>query len=237
MSSRPARWARPASGSPYEQIMDRHSRQAAGASRAAPPADVPGASPGPVADPDLLAELILATGRGDARAFRRLYDGASPILLGLLMRKLGRRDLAEDALQDCFIKIWQKAATYDPARGAAIAWLATLARNQGIDALRKQVPEDGMDDLESFMAEHTGGDSDLEREADMALALRRLEAPLAALAPQVRASILLTCYAGHSHAEGARILRAPLGTIKSWVRRGLEQLRIQALPSAADSPL
>ena len=97
--------------------MDRHSRQAAGASRAAPPPDVPGASPGSVAAPDLLAELILATGRGDARAFRRLYDGASPILLGLLMRKLGRRDLAEDALQECFIKIWQKAATYDPARG------------------------------------------------------------------------------------------------------------------------
>lgn len=191
---------------------------------------------GPIPDgaegADLLADLILATGRGDDRAFRRLYDAASPILLGMLIRRLGRREMAEDVLQECFLRIWQRASTYDPSRGSAMAWLATVARNQGIDALRKQTPEECFDEMESVLAEQADADSDLEREADVALALRRLEAPLAALSPPVRASILLTCYAGHSHLEGAQILRAPLGTIKSWVRRGLEQLRVDLLTPA-----
>jgi len=183
-------------------------------------------------EPDFLADLIVATGQGNDRAFRRLYEAASPILLGLLIRRLGRREMAEDVLQECFLRIWQKASTYDPSRGSAMAWLAALARNQAIDALRKKVPEECFDDLESIAAAHADNDVDLERETDVALALRRLAAPLAALPDPVRDSILLTCYAGHSHSEGARILGAPLGTIKSWVRRGLEQLRVETLTPA-----
>ena len=183
--------------------------------------------------PHDFGELILAVSAGDKLAFRRLYDLTSPLLLGMLIRKLRRRELAEDALQECFIKIWQKAGTFDSARGSAMAWLITLARNQGTDILRAQAPEETGLDLEALIDEWDEESTDPERDAETAIQLRRIGGPLAALAPSVRASVLLTCYEGYTHMESAKLLNAPLGTIKSWVRRGLEQLRVQSTLACA----
>ena len=188
-----------------------------------------------IAAPELLGDLLLAVGRGDARALRRLYELSSSHLLGILIGKIGQRELAEDALQECFIKIWQKAGSYDPARGPAIAWLVTLVRNQAIDTLRARRPDEPIADLDSALAELVDDGADPLRDAEQAQSLARLRAPLDALSPQMRRSVLLTCYAGYSHSESAELMQAPIGTLKSWVRRGLEQLRTRVEPQGEGS--
>jgi RNA polymerase sigma-70 factor (ECF subfamily) len=174
---------------------------------------------------ELLGELLVAVGHGDERAFRRLYEATSRPLLGILIGKIGRRDVAEEALQECFMKIWQKADSYDAARGSAMTWLATLVRNRAIDVIRARRPDESGPDLEIELAGWADEGADPCRDAESAQHMHDLREPLAALAPQVRASVLLTCYAGYTHSESARLMSAPLGTVKSWVRRGLEQLR------------
>ena len=177
---------------------------------------------------DCVEELLVAIGSGDQRAFRRLYDATSPYLLNILVARLDRRDLAEEALQECFIKIWQKSGSYDPARGPAMPWLTTLVRNHAVDLLRARRPDECGLDLESELGGWADEAADPSRDAECAQGISRLHGPLAALAPQVRASVLLTCYAGYTHAESAELMRTPLGTLKSWVRRGLGHLRSES---------
>ena len=173
-------------------------------------------------------QLLIAIGSGNERAFRRLYDATSSYLLGILMARLGRRELAEEALQECFIKVWQKAASYDPARGPAMPWLATLVRNHAVDLFRARRPDDSIADLESELDRWVDEGADPCRDAELAQGLSHLIGPLAAMSPQIRTSVLLTCYAGYTHSESADLMGAPLGTLKSWVRRGLEHLRSQS---------
>src|SRR5690349_10972032 len=99
-----------------------------------------------MADPELLAHWLNATARGDRAAFRALYENTSSHLLGLLLRMLRRRDLAEEALQDCYVRIWRNAGTYAPERGAPMAWLVGIARNRALDLLRRNRPEVSLDD-------------------------------------------------------------------------------------------
>lgn len=173
----------------------------------------------------MLNELLAAVARGDARAFRQLYDLTSGPLHGILLSSIGHQDLAEEALQESYIKIWQKAGTYDPARGQPMPWLATLVRNQARDVLRARRPDEFGADLHSEEAELAAASPDPCLELERAQQVSQLRAPLAALPPPARTGVLLTCYAGYSHQESAELLGTPLGTLKSWVRRGLQQLR------------
>jgi len=186
---------------------------------------------------DLPDALLVAIGAGDPRAFRRLYDATGNRLLGILIAQVGRRDLAEEILQESFIKIWQKARRYDPARGPAMPWLIALVRNQAIDQLRRRRPEEAGEEFDAALETWTDEAADPQRDAEHWQGMDRLLEPLAALAPQVRTSVLLTCYAGYTHAETARLMRAPLGTLKSWVRRGLEHLRRDIAGAAPDAAL
>ncbi|HEX4896218.1 MAG TPA: sigma-70 family RNA polymerase sigma factor [Solimonas sp.] len=174
---------------------------------------------------ELIAELLLAVGAGDRRAFRRLYDATSPHLLAILIGRLGHRDAAEDVLQDCYVKIWQSAGSFDPARGPAMAWLSTLVRNKAIDALRARRPEESGPELDAALEMRADPMADPCRDAEAADELLRLRQALTGLPPQMRRSLLLTQHSGYTQEECARMMRAPLGTVKSWVRRGLEQLR------------
>ena len=82
---------------------------------------------------DPLEALLAAVARGDRRAFADLYAATSPQLFALLLRMLQRRDWAEEALQDCYVRIWQKSESYAPERGAPLAWLTTIANVAGVD--------------------------------------------------------------------------------------------------------
>ncbi|HZR34238.1 MAG TPA: sigma-70 family RNA polymerase sigma factor [Nevskia sp.] len=178
------------------------------------------------AEPERLTQLLAAVGSGDQRAFAQLYEACSAHLFGLLLRILQRRDWAEEALQDCFLKIWQKSETYEPARGAPLTWLSSIARYRALDLLRMKRPEVEMPEEgeEPPLALADPGqdpvDGAIEGEG-----LGRLKDCMRGLQDEQRRSVLLAYYEGYTHQELAQAMDAPLGTVKSWVRRGLSRLR------------
>ena len=177
--------------------------------------------------PDL-APLLAATARGDQAAFARLYALSSPHLLGVLVRILKRMDWAEEALQDCYLRIWRRSDTYAPDRGAPLAWLATIARYRALDLLRARRPEvieaETPESAPSLLEREDEGQRPdagaIEREE-----LGRLGDCMTRLSEDERRSVLLAYYEGYTHSELSARVGAPLGTVKSWVRRGLQQLR------------
>jgi len=182
--------------------------------------------PVPMIPAEQLTRLLSATAAGDQRAFAELYRSCSAHLFGLLLRILQRRDWAEEALQDCFLRVWQKADTYEPGKGAPLTWLSTIARYRALDLLRTrrpevEMPEEGaappltLVDLAEDPAARAG-----ERQG-----VERLEDCMSVLQDEQRQSVLLAYYEGYTHQELARVMQAPLGTVKSWVRRGLSRLR------------
>lgn len=178
------------------------------------------------ADAVLLQQLLAQTARGDQKSFRQLYEASSSHLFGLLMRMLKRRDWAEEALQDCFLKIWQKAETYSPEKGAPLTWLMTVARYRALDLLRMKRPEVEMpeeSDAPPLAFEDVAEDPQaraVEQEG-----IGQLKECMKGLQDEQQRSVLLAYYEGYTHQELAVIMKAPLGTVKSWVRRGLQRLR------------
>lgn len=182
-----------------------------------------------MADAEQLRRLLEATARGDDRAFAELYRATSSHLYGLLLRMLQRRDWAEEALQDCFVKIWQKAETYEAEKGAPLTWLLTVARYRALDLLRVKRPEVEMPDSDE---EYSLPPLTLQDEAQDPLArasegqgIARMRDALRELPQEQREAVLLAYYEGYTHQELAARMNAPLGTVKSWVRRGLARLR------------
>jgi RNA polymerase sigma-70 factor, ECF subfamily len=184
-----------------------------------------------MADAAQLAALLQSTAAGDQRAFQQLYDASSPHLFALLSRILKRRDWAEEALQDCYLKIWQKSESYEPRKGTPLTWLLTIARYRALDLLRMRRPEvleaDGNDDDggPSLLDQAPDPTQDPLARAEEREGIGRLERCMEGLGGEQRNSVLLAYYEGYTHQELAARLKAPLGTVKSWVRRGLAQLR------------
>lgn len=173
---------------------------------------------------DPLAALLAACGRGDRGAFARLYRDSSAKLFGVALRILRRRDWAEEVLQDCYVSIWQHASEYHSGLSAPMTWMTTIVRNRCLDRLRKPMPEVSDTDgemIDNMLSDGPGPLEALERSKD-AQALARC---LQALEARQRQAIALAFYDGLSHAELARHLRQPLGTVKTWVRRGLLRLK------------
>ena len=177
-------------------------------------------------EPERLTQLLAAISGGDQRAFAQLYESCSSHLFGLLLRILQRRDWAEEALQDCFLKVWQKSETYEPSRGAPLTWLSTIARYRALDLLRMKRPEVEMPEEgeEPPMTLADPGqdpvDGAIEGEG-----MGKLRDCMRGLQDEQRRSVLLAYYEGYTHQELAQAMQAPLGTVKSWVRRGLSRLR------------
>lgn len=182
-----------------------------------------------MADAAQLTRLLHATAQGDRQAFAELYRQTSSHLFGVLLRMLQRRDWAEEALQDCFVKIWQKAETYEADKGAPLTWLLSVARYRALDLLRMRRPEVEMPDGEEDaglppLALHDEAEDPLARAVE-GQGIARMEACLRQLPTEQREALLLAYYEGYTHQELAVRLKAPLGTVKSWVRRGLARLR------------
>tara|TARA_R110000787_G_scaffold6770_16_gene23545 strand:- start:9835 stop:10398 length:564 start_codon:yes stop_codon:yes gene_type:complete len=182
-----------------------------------------------MADVEQLSRLLQATARGDQLAFAELYRATSSHLYGLLLRMLKRRDWAEEALQDCFIKIWQKAESFDGKKGSPLTWMLAVARYRALDLLRMKRPEVEMpdDDSEISLPPMTLADDtqDPLARSEETQGIDRMRAGLDQLPAEQRQAVLLAYYEGYTHQELATRLNAPLGTVKSWVRRGLARLR------------
>jgi RNA polymerase sigma-70 factor (ECF subfamily) len=167
-----------------------------------------------------LDTLIEAVADGDRQALRALYYCAAPRMLGIAMRMVGRRELAEEAVQDAFVAVWEAASRFDPQKGSGQAWLATIVRHKAIDRLRanswltREVAEPG----NLLIADAAGGDASKED----AMAVRHC---MDVLGESERQALTLVYYYGLSHRELRTRMNAPLGTVKSWVRRGLLALK------------
>lgn len=169
------------------------------------------------------AAAIRACARGDRAALEALFDAESAQLTGVALRILGRRDLAEDAVQDAFVAIWRKAGQYDPGRGSARGWIYAILRNRALNIVRDGRRETGMEaDRLELLHER---DHELGRAFDRLDDRSALRRCLATLDETRRTAVLMAYVFGYTHGEIAGRLDAPLGTAKAWVRRGLAALR------------
>lgn len=179
-----------------------------------------GASGG--ADFDYEAALV-ACAAGNRQAFRAIYDREAPKMLGVAIRLLKRQSLAEDAVHDAFVTVWNKASSYDPKLGSARGWIYTILRNRALNMLRTEGRIDWRDDFEALgpMAAEEDPEAVIASLSD-ASALRRC---LEGLDPKRRALLVLAYVHGLTHGELAGKLGVPLGTMKSWLRRALLSLK------------
>jgi RNA polymerase sigma-70 factor, ECF subfamily len=169
-----------------------------------------------------LEALLVRCAAGEAAALERLYARVAPTLLAVLMRMLRRRDLAEDALQDVFVSVWQRARQFDPIRGRALAWLVSMARYRAIDLQRATRPVLTLSEASATLEEQIHTDGPVEALLGSGSLLRRC---LEQIGAAQRRCLLLAYEQGLSHSEIARAVGEPLGTVKSWVRRSLLSLR------------
>lgn len=177
-----------------------------------------------------LTDLLHAVAQGRQAAFQELYTLVSPQLFAVLLRILKRRDLAEEALQDALLSVWRNAASYSAEKGAPMTWLVSICRYRALDSLRRQRREVSLDPM---LEEIEDGTSELaglvDESADGALISkaeeRALDDCMGRLNDGQRSSLKLAYFAGCTHEEIAANLGSPIGTVKSWVRRGLESLK------------
>ena len=182
-----------------------------------------------------LRQLLSAVGRKDADAFRRLYDATAPNLLGFALRILRKRELAEEVLQESFVSVWNNAASYQASLSAPMTWLVTIVRNRAFDLLRTPAAKVSAVELDAdllgdgLMAEIL---EDRDGKSDAAFDVvsrgedaRALASCLNQLEALHRQAVALAFYHDLSHSEVAAQLVLPIGTVKTWIRRGLQKLR------------
>ncbi|MBU0604265.1 MAG: sigma-70 family RNA polymerase sigma factor [Gammaproteobacteria bacterium] len=180
----------------------------------------------PPYDPDFEAALV-ACARGDQAALQRIYQAEGSRLLGVALRIVRRRDVAEDVLHDAFVRIWEKASTFDATRGSARGWIYSIVRHGALNHVRNHAREVAADDstFERMESDHASGAADPCRQVLLSSESGLLYDCLARLDAGKRSSILLAYLEGCTHSEIASRLESPLGTVKAWIRRGLQALR------------
>lgn len=161
----------------------------------------------------------------DESAFSELYDRLSPILYALTLRILGDEKLAEDALQDSFLQIWDKASSYNEKFGSPITWLLAITRNKSIEHLRRRERRRPFVEGVSETADAAAPPSTVEHPIIGADTSTMLRAALNELSHEQRHAIELAYFSGLTQQQIADLLNEPLGTIKARVRRGLLSLR------------
>lgn len=170
-----------------------------------------------------LADLMHRVAAGDRASFERLYRSTSAKLYGIILRIVRNRSSADEILQEIYVKIWQRAAEFDSTRASPVTWMATIARNRAIDEIRKNKPAQALvlseaDDVPAELVDPLGSRAHSE-------ALRALMRCLDALPEERRSMILLAYCQGLSRDALARRFDKPVPTVKTWLHRGLAQLK------------
>ena len=191
-----------------------------------------------------LSALLARVGLGDRSAFASLYKQTAAHLMGVVLRINRDRAQAEDVLQEVYVNVWRAAGSFDATLSQPMTWLTSVARNRAIDSLRRRQTEpqtvststgsdnDNNDDMLQYQASDAPGPLELLASAGEA---RALKICLGELTGEQQQSLALAFYQGLSHAEVAAHLRQPRGTVKSWLRRGLQALKT-CLERAAQAP-
>jgi len=169
---------------------------------------------------ETLFPLLCKTAEGDKKAFAELYQLTSPQLYAVALRLLKRPELADEATQDAYIKIWHNAGNYQRGKGTVLTWMISIVRYRSLDLIRYhnirnevELNEDASSSTETTQAIKLGAE-----QKKLAMCLDELEGPQ-------RQAIHLAYINGMSHQEVVNHLASPLGTIKSWIRRGLQSLQ------------
>lgn len=170
---------------------------------------------------EALNALLQACGKGDRLAFEVMYHATSARLFGICLHYSGNRAEAEEVLQEVYIMTWLKASRFDPQLASAMTWLATMARNKAIDRRRARRPHDPLETITELSTQDSIADS-LEREQEGS----QLDRCLETLEEAQQRYIRVAFFEGYSYAELAERHGIALGTMKSWIRRGLLRLRL-----------
>ena len=185
-------------------------------------------------DKEIKTLLLRAAARdeGSAEAFKRLYVLSAPLLLAVAQRVVGRREVAEEVLHDAFAVIWRKAETFDRFATQPVAWMVAIVRNRALDVRSSHdiskvdsyhdTLEADPDGALDRLYEWSPGPDDGE---DRRRSARWLRDCLGGLQAVERQALVLAYEHGLTHGELAAHLKKPLGTVKTWVRRGMENLR------------
>ena len=164
-------------------------------------------------------ELVSRVRAGDQNAMGALYDRYSPLVYAVGLRVLADTAAAEDMLQEVFMQLWRNPTRFDASRGSLGAWLAVIARNRAIDALRKRRYESDIEDIVVSV------EPDLASEADRSRAAKNVRGALNGMHPAQRQALEMAFFEGLTHTEIAAKTGEPLGTIKTRIRAGLLALR------------
>ena len=170
--------------------------------------------------------LLTAAAQGDTAAFAEVYERLAPQVLGVAVRVLRDRAMAEEVAQEVFVEVWRKADRFDPARGSAAGWVTTLAHRRAVDRVRS---EQAARDRDVVATRRDGVPAFDSVEAEVATRLdhRQVRQALATLSERQREAIELAYFGGHTYRDVARVLGIPEGTAKSRLRDGL--LRLQEI--------
>ncbi|MFZ6817390.1 RNA polymerase sigma factor [Undibacterium sp. Ji22W] len=184
-------------------------------------------------DPAYLHLCLVAVAKQDARAFRDLYESSSPKLFSFILRILQNRELAEEVLQESFVNIWNNAANYQSSLASPMTWMTTIVRNRSFDLLRKLNNGQHLNvsyDADPFENEVWQAMESPDATPAQALELSQDAASLARCMTKLeglhRQAMSLAYFHDLSHSEVAEQMQLPMGTVKTWIRRGLEKLRL-----------
>jgi RNA polymerase sigma-70 factor (ECF subfamily) len=170
-----------------------------------------------------LVWLIGAVAKGDQAAFERLYAATRAKLYGVVLRILGKPELAEEVMQETYLKVWKMAHTFDPTLASPITWMVAMARNRAIDIVRRRSEVSIEDEPEAQNVAAESAPPLARRE--MTEELKRLLACLGKLDPEKQRIVLLAYYSGWSREQLSTKLDIPVNTIKTWLRRSLLEIR------------
>lgn len=174
-----------------------------------------------------LNQLLIKTAQHDHAAFQELYKEVSPKLFQVSLRFVNYdKETAEDVLQEAFIKIWNKADKFNAEKGSAMAWMSRVVRNQAFDKLRSYQSRPALDEYGDFeTAEYASKDLLPEQQSTQTQQLGLFKNILDGLPEMQRRCLSLSLIYGHTHIEISEKMEIPLGTIKSWIRRNVDQIR------------
>jgi RNA polymerase sigma-70 factor (ECF subfamily) len=176
---------------------------------------------------------LVATAKHDAKAFKELYESSAPKLFSFILRILQNRELAEEVLQESFVNIWNNAASYQGSLASPMTWMTTIVRNRAFDLLRKL--NNGQHLQVSYETDEFENDlwqtmESPDANPEQALGLSQDAASLARCMTKLeglhRQAMSLAYFHDLSHSEVADQMQLPIGTVKTWIRRGLEKLRL-----------
>jgi RNA polymerase sigma-70 factor (ECF subfamily) len=170
-----------------------------------------------------LVSLIAAVAKGDEAAFERLYAATRAKLYGVVLRILRRQDLAEEVIQETYVKIWNSAGQFKAELASPITWMASIARNRAIDIVRKK-SEVSIEEEPDAMEVAADSPDPLARR-EMSEELKRLLECVGRLEPERQKLVLLAYYNGWSREQLAEKFAAPVNTIKTWLRRSMLDIR------------